>query len=44
MSAYLVVLGAALFSVGWAVTFYRFYSHIDDPRRPEQPKERKLAA
>ena len=31
-SAYLVVLFGASFSALWAVTFWRFYSHIDDRR------------
>ena len=32
ISAYLMVAGGALFSAAWAVTFWRFYSHIDDPK------------
>jgi len=41
VSAYLVVFGGALFSAGWALTFWRFYSHIDAraDREPHAPKK-----
>jgi hypothetical protein len=41
VSAYLVTFGAALFSAFWAVTFWRFYTHIDDrtDRQPHAPQK-----
>ncbi len=44
LSAYLVVLGAALFSAAWALIFYRTYSHIDDPKKTDAAHGSRKAA
>jgi hypothetical protein len=44
VSAYLVTFGAALFSAIWALTFWRFYTHIDDPKDTDRSHEPRKAA